>query len=207
VSFDFSINLARDEVNQLKLERDRLRVVTTSFFLFGLLLIGTFAIYMHRQTEVEALESEISVYATTVQKRGISPSKVKRMKERSEKLQKHMAEMQRFVTSSNSWSLILAALVRCANSEEVRLKRVSGSSDLVGALVFEGTCPASDALSRIDRFMTVVEQDDLFGRGRVVSVGRESEPERVAFKAEIALAGTDRVPTSVATARETRDGR
>jgi hypothetical protein len=201
VSFEFSINLARAEVERFRMEQTKLRMVTVCFAVFGLLFLGTFAAYLQRNGQIALDRRQMGIYATAASKQGITPEKVGALKRQSFRFQAQLSILRQIVWASASWSSSLTSLAQYCRQEDIRLRKIEGRTrEEIPLMIVEGSCPVEDAMSRIHRLMRVVSRSGSFGFGRVLSIRDDARRSRVAFKLEVPLLKTGL--TSAATARQ-----
>ena len=184
----FAVNLAREEVQQYRLGRVRLRIVTTCCFAFGLMLLGTFGVYLRRHFVIDVRQKEMGIYAKRCEEQGLTPEKLLQMKADAEKLRVQIEALRSIVSSSASWSAGLAALADVFHREGVRIRSVETAMRGPRPVVrVEGSCPPQDAVTRVARVLRDIARKEPFGFGRAVALQKDAEAPQINCEMEIPI--------------------
>ncbi len=186
MAFRYKINLIREQVSRERRERAVARMLTVSLLLFAAMLMLTYGVYLVRDLGMSVNARSTELLVKSAAKAGIKAEDVKRSQHHSEQLKRDLSLFDEVVRGSVSWSSVLASLEECCRSGDIRLKRVrSRARGSRAAVLLEGSCTADRPLLRILAFMRVLEENESFGPGKLLSISEEAGS--LVFRAEVLL--------------------
>ena len=188
MSYQFSINLARSEVGELRLSSARSRVMAVCFFIFGAMLVATFLVYLHRHSAVERRREQLKTYAGDSQDDQVSLERIASAKKRARQFEAKLEILQGIVDSSASWSSILAWVMKCCRKHGLEVREVEGKTiEDRPFVVVQGVCGTVDSVSRTHKLKGTIAEHKLLGLGRVRSLEKVPGNDRVRFNVEVPL--------------------